>query len=177
MTGPPDARPGCPDPRALAAEGAVAVGPAGAAHAAVLAALQADVFGPGPTAWPTAVWADWLAASGVAAVIACCDTVPLGLALGRVAGGEGEILTVAVSAPARRRGLGRRLLAALTTALSDGGAAKLFLEVAVDNQAALALYEIAGFRPVGRRLNYYPAADGSIDALILEYDVFATRTG
>ena len=175
MTGPPDARPGCPDPRALAAEGAVAVGPAGAAHAAVLAALQADVFGPGPTAWPTAVWADWLAAPGVAAVIARCDTVPLGLALGRVVGGE--ILTVAVAAAARRRGLGRRLLAALATALSDGGAAKLFLEVAADNQAALALYEIAGFRPVGRRLNYYPAADGAIDALILEHDVFATRTG
>ncbi len=145
-----------------------AVRRAGVAHAALLAALQADAFGDGPTVWPADVWTEWLAVPGVVALIARCDTVPLGFALGRAAGGEGEVLSLAVAVPARRRGLGRSLLARLAAELADFGAARLFLEVAADNAGALALYGDGGFRPVGRRKGYYQRPGGPVDALVLE---------
>ena len=44
----------------------------------------------------------------------------------------------------------------------------MFLEVAVDNPAAIALYQAAGFVPAGRRRGYYrrQGAD-AMDALVL----------
>jgi ribosomal-protein-alanine N-acetyltransferase len=48
------------------------------------------------------------------------------------------------------------------------GATRLFLEVADDNAAALALYARAGFSEAGRRPGYYARPDGGRqDALIL----------
>jgi ribosomal-protein-alanine N-acetyltransferase len=48
------------------------------------------------------------------------------------------------------------------------GATRLFLEVADDNAAALALYARAGFSEAGRRPGYYARPDGvRQDALIL----------
>ena len=90
-----------------------------------------------------------------------------GFILCRAVSGETEILTLAVRPSARRRGLGRALLQA---AMARGGV--LFLEVAADNEAALALYDAAGFIPVGRRLAYYarPGAD-RVDALILRCEL------
>ncbi|WP_149538407.1 GNAT family N-acetyltransferase [Siccirubricoccus phaeus] len=85
-----------------------------------------------------------------------------GFILARAAGGEAEILTLAVAPAARRRGCGAALLgAALGLA---AGAAAMFLEVAESNPAARALYAAAGFVEVGRRRRYY--ADGG-DALVL----------
>jgi len=42
------------------------------------------------------------------------------------------------------------------------------LEVAIDNEPAIALYMEFGFQPVGRRPGYYAGAGGGrVDALIL----------
>jgi|TARA_B100001964_G_C14071093_1_gene525917 ribosomal-protein-alanine N-acetyltransferase len=49
----------------------------------------------------------------------------------------------------------------------DLGAGELFLEVAEDNGAALALYAGAGFVQVGRRQGYYQGAGGARAALVL----------
>lgn len=78
-----------------------------------------------------------------------------GFVLARAAGGEAEILTLAVRPLARRRGLGRALVAAALAQARDAGAAALFLEVGVENPAALALYAGLGFVQVGRRKGYY----------------------
>jgi [ribosomal protein S18]-alanine N-acetyltransferase len=86
-----------------------------------------------------------------------------GFVLARVAGAEAEILTLAVAPLARGRGLGRALLQAVITKAAKMGAANLFLEVGVDNPAALALYAGLGFAKVGTRKAYY---DGG-DALVL----------
>ncbi|MDN3567545.1 GNAT family N-acetyltransferase [Paeniroseomonas aquatica] len=91
-----------------------------------------------------------------------------GLVLARAAGGEAEILTLAVAPAARRRGLGAALLAGALQGAVLRGAAAMFLEVAAGNAAALALYRAAGFAEVGRRHRYY--ADGS-DALVLRRDL------
>ena len=59
-------------------------------------------------------------------------------------------LTLAVSAPFRRRGVGRELLAELVEHARDAGFRALSLSVEADNPA-LALYEQAGFEHVAKR--------------------------
>ncbi len=91
-----------------------------------------------------------------------------GFLLGRILAGEAEVLTLAVHPDARRRGIGRDLLARFLARAAAGGAARAFLEVAEDNPGALALYAAAGFAAVGRRRGY--AAPG-VDALVMARDL------
>jgi ribosomal-protein-alanine N-acetyltransferase len=96
-----------------------------------------------------------------------------GFVLTRLAADEAEILTIAVDAALRRRGVGRALLAAHMARLPSLGATKVFLEVEQDNAAALALYARFGFREVGRRRGYYQKSDGTAaTALVLRRDLF-----
>lgn len=91
-----------------------------------------------------------------------------GFLLWRRAADEAEIVTLAVRPEARRRGLGGRLLDRTMDRAREQGVTRLFLEVAHDNLAALALYGSRGFEPVGKRPDYYVRPDGSrADALIL----------
>ena len=130
-------------------------------EAGVLAALHADAF---DHPWDAASIGDLLTSPGV---IAFADEH--GFILIRVAVDEAEILTLAVSPSARRQGLGRRLVASAVETAAAEGAESLFLEVAADNAAALALYRSAGFAPAGRRVGYYARAAGPpIDALVLK---------
>jgi [ribosomal protein S18]-alanine N-acetyltransferase len=77
---------------------------------------------------------------------------------------EGHLMNVAVDPARARRGVARRLLAALFADAAARGVAHLTLEVRVTNDAARALYRRFGFAPVGVRPRYYP---GGEDALIL----------
>jgi ribosomal-protein-alanine N-acetyltransferase len=90
---------------------------------------------------------------------------PNGFVLARAAGGEAEILTLAVAPAARCRGLGRALMMAAASHSQELGADALFLEVGVSNPAALALYAGLGFVKVGMRRGYYggpgPSRTGS----------------
>jgi len=104
---------------------------------------------------------------GVLALVAE-DGPVRGFILARMAGEEAEILTLAVDPDMRRRGAGRALVLAAAAQTRLLGAGALFLEVAQDNPAALALYAGLGFEAAGRRTNYYARPDGGrIDALIL----------
>jgi ribosomal-protein-alanine N-acetyltransferase len=87
-----------------------------------------------------------------------------GMILGRVAADEAEILTLAVDPGQRRRGIGTALLSAAMARAANLGATFMFLEVAVTNGAARALYVAHGFTEAGLRRHYY--TDGP-DALIL----------
>ncbi len=91
-----------------------------------------------------------------------------GFVLARVAADEAEILTIAVLPEARRTGQGGRLLDAAVEATRQAGAAALFLEVASDNTAAIALYASRRFCPVGRRAHYYGQ---DRDAVVLRRDL------
>ena len=73
---------------------------------------------------------------------------------------DSEVLTFAVDPARRGTGLGRLLLERHLLNLERGGARLIFLEVSDDNAAALALYERAGFKIIGRRENYYQRANG-----------------
>ena len=130
----------------------IAVGPV---HAAALAAIHAASFPPGEQ-WGDAAMADILAMPGVVGFL----DERGGFVLARSAGGEAEILTLAVVPPARRRGLGRALL---DQVLAVTAGLPLFLEVAADNEAAQALYRSAGWSECGHRPGYYgPGRDAAV---------------
>jgi ribosomal-protein-alanine N-acetyltransferase len=132
------------------------------AHAdtARLAALHAACF---PDAWEAGAIADLLAGPGAFAF-----HTQDGFVLARTAGGEAEILTLAVAPPARGKGLGRALLQAAIARAEDQGAHAMFLEVGADNPHALALYAGLGFAKVGMRKGYYSVSgSGDGDALVL----------
>jgi ribosomal-protein-alanine N-acetyltransferase len=79
----------------------------------------------------------------------------VGFILSRLAAGEAEILSVAVAASQRGRGLARSLLNLHLRRLAGLGVQAVFLEVGEDNVPALRLYRRAGFHEVGRRQGYY----------------------
>jgi ribosomal-protein-alanine N-acetyltransferase len=83
------------------------------------------------------------------------------------AGDEWEIENVAVSGPARRRGLGSHLLGEFLDLARSRGGAEVYLEVRESNHAARALYEKWAFVEAGRRKSYYEDPDE--DALILRF--------
>lgn len=89
-----------------------------------------------------------------------------GFILCRVLAGEAEVLTLAVRPEHRRRGVARNLLEAAAV-LAGRTAGAMFLEVAEDNPAALALYAQAGFSRVGRRAGYYARTRAEAAAAIV----------
>jgi len=91
-----------------------------------------------------------------------------GFVIVRVVGKEWEIENIAVAGPARRRGLGTRLLGELLDSARAKDAAAVFLEVRESNQAARALYEKWAFRESGRRPRYYK--DPAEDAILYRLD-------
>jgi len=123
-----------------------------------LAALHKDSFSP---CWDAPAIASLLAGPGV-----FVHHLPgIGFIMTRVAADEAEILTIAVDPAVRARGHGRALLAAASQEAHARGAARLFLEVATANQAALALY--SGFEQAGMRKAYY-AGDNGHDAWLMQ---------
>lgn len=119
-------------------------------HAAWCAALHAESFPPGE-AWSEAAFATSLATGGGFGFLIEAG----GFILARVAGGEGEILTLAVHPACRRQGFARRLVCAALDEARARGAGAMFLEVAADNLPALALYAGLGFIRCGARRDYY----------------------
>lgn len=83
-------------------------------------------------------------------------------ALVQFLGPEAEILTIATKPAYRRQGLARRVIRKI---LRDQKEGTVFLEVAADNEGAIALYEACGFTLMGRRKGYYKREKGRMDAL------------
>ncbi len=144
--------------------GELTVAPAGACDLAQIAALHAGCF---RERWDADAIALLLANPGAFCLLARRGGESLGFLLARAAGGEGEILSIGVGECWRRRGIARLLLTAALRRLAEAGAGRVFLEVAADNRAALALYAAAGFAEAGRRRGYYGRAEGGTDALVL----------
>ena len=78
---------------------------------------------------------------------------------------EGYITNVAVSPAHRRKGVAAKLLAELRVRAEERALAFITLEVRVSNAPAIALYENAGYVPVGTRRNFYSAPKE--DALLM----------
>lgn len=76
-----------------------------------------------------------------------------------------DVMNLAVSSQYRRQGIAQNLMLLLEEELKKKGVLMLALEVRVSNTAAISLYEMIGFRQVGRRPRYY--SNPREDALIL----------
>jgi ribosomal-protein-alanine N-acetyltransferase len=92
-----------------------------------------------------------------------------GFLVARSLGKEWEIENIAVAGPARRRGLGTRLLGEFLDQVRAQGAEAVFLEVRESNHAARSLYEKWAFVESGRRTRYY--RDPEEDAVIYRLSI------
>jgi [ribosomal protein S18]-alanine N-acetyltransferase len=117
--------------------------------------------------WNSEAMAEIMSITGFFGRIAWVDEMPAGFALALDLRKECEILSLGVVPGWRRKGIGSTLLDAICSEGLVRGAKYIVLEVAIDNNAALALYTDRGFMPVGRRQNYYRQAGRRIDALVL----------
>jgi ribosomal-protein-alanine N-acetyltransferase len=121
--------------------------------------------------WSAHAFAELLTMPGTAGMLALIGAEPAGLVLWRVAADEAEILTVCTVPGLRRGGIARHLLDAAIRGMTAAGARRLFLEVAIDNRAAIALYRALGLVELGRRRGYYQGPQGAVDALVLGRDI------
>ncbi len=117
----------------------------------LLAALHTRCFTPG---WSARDMARLLAMPGSLGLIAVRGE-PVGFLVGRQVAQEAEIITIGVIPAARATGIATALLGDYLLRLSAQQIAEIFLEVAVDNHPAIALYAAQGFTDVGRRPDYY----------------------
>ena len=140
---------------------------AGPRDARVLAALHGASFHRG---WSDGEFERLLFDRNVVAHRAMAGSSLIGFIVSRLVLDEAEILSIAVTSTRRGRGLARQLLDINLRRLVGMGARSVFLEVDEGNVPALRLYRRGGFREVGRRKAYDPAAGGSA-ALILRRDL------
>jgi ribosomal-protein-alanine N-acetyltransferase len=139
-----------------------------AAETPAMAAAHALAFA---ASWREDEFEDLLEGEGIYGFLAE-DGEPLGVILCRVAADEVEVLTIGVAPGVRRRGVAQALLTAALGVARQQGVAQAFLEVAVDNEGAIALYERLGFHQAGKRLHYYDRGEaGRMDALVMRLDL------
>lgn len=136
---------------------------------AALAALHDDCFAArGERVWSAPEFADMLAVGGTLCLGAHDGPRLCGFCLTRQTVDEVELLSIGVNRAFRHKGIARHLLQQAIAHHQARGMARLFLEVAADNESALHLYRSFGFVEAGRRKRYYSRADGSYaDALVL----------
>ena len=153
----------------LFARGEPALSEAGPRDAAAIATLHANSFRHG---WSDGEFERMLGERNIVAHRAMLGRSLHGFILSRLADGEAEILSVAVTSARRGRGLARALLNLHLRRLAGLGAHAVFLEVDEDNEPARRLYRRAGFREVGRRPGYYQQGrDQAATALVLRRDL------
>jgi ribosomal-protein-alanine N-acetyltransferase len=153
----------------LLARGEPALSEAGPRDASAMAKLHAASFQRG---WSDGEFERLLFEKDVVAHRAMVGRTIAGFILSRMAAGEAEILSVAVAAARRGRGLAGALLNLHMRRLAGLGVRAIFLEVDEDNIPARRLYDRAGFREVGRRPGYYQQANGNAaTALVLRRDL------
>jgi tRNA threonylcarbamoyl adenosine modification protein YeaZ/ribosomal-protein-alanine acetyltransferase len=141
----------------------------GPAAAKLLAEIHGESF---EARWSETAFSEMLAVPGTSAIIVSSQNTPMGFVLFRKAADEAEILTICTRPAFRQKGHGKLLMQHLETLLKSGDVKSLFIEVAVSNKAALALYASCGFEKAGMRKNYYERHGGKReDALIMRKDL------
>ena len=134
--------------------------PATTEDAGILATLHATAFS--NDAWSREQIMGSLKQDTTRGWIAFTKSEAVGFILMQTLLPESEILTFCVHPAQQRRGIGRQLLRQITRVARGD----IFLEVAADNTAALALYKKLGFRETGRRAGYYKRAYSAVDAVL-----------
>ena len=116
--------------------------------------------------WTQGNFADSLR-SGYQAQLLCADATVLGYFVAMKGVDEVHLLNITVAPEFQGQGWGRVMLDALAIWARSEGAQWLWLEVRTGNLRAQQVYLHHGFRRVGERKNYYPAAAGREDAIVM----------
>lgn len=95
-----------------------------------------------------------------------CDQ-PIGYGIMMLAAGEAHLLNLGIANDWQGQGLGRKFLRHLIDIARQDRADMMFLEVRPSNKRAIQLYLSEGFDEIGMRRNYYPAANGREDAVLM----------
>lgn len=136
-------------------------------HAAEISALHMKLFNP---PWDEAGVLPLLTAPASIGFVARVGIPPttVGFVIGQVAADMAEIISIGVAADWQKRGVGAIVFGAFVRAVTRAGAKRLFLDVAADNAAALALYTAMGCAEVGRRKGYYVRHEApAVDAIVM----------
>ena len=151
---------------------------ASSADAEALASVHGAAFPLEGEQWGKKAFEELLRQSGVFALKAVHhsrvgegELAPRGFALVREAGGDAEILTIAVHPAWQGRAIGRLLMEEVLRELYARRVVSLYLEVADDNAAAVRLYKRLGFDQVGRREGYYRRPGEDAAALTMRLDL------
>lgn len=132
--------------------------------APIMAAVHAVSF---EVAWSADTFGDWLSHGPYVAYGRFDGASLLGFALFRKIMDEAELITVATSPCARKKGVAKNLLQECVTRLRIDGIKAVHLEVAEGNMGACALYRALGATQVGRRKGYYQGQDALLMRLCL----------
>lgn len=158
-------------PQSRRSDSAIQIRRAGREDLEALFALDRVCFRPG-IAYSVAELQYFLFHARSASVLAEDATGILGFAIvqfGLVRGQRvGHIITIDVDPGLRRSGVGRVLMDSLLDLCREQKAGLLRLEVAVDNDAAIAFYRHFRFRETGRIPGFYM---GRLDALTMEREL------
>ena len=96
------------------------------------------------------------------------NTTLLGYFVAMKGADEVHLLNITVAPTYQRQGWARMMLEALAIWSRGQGAQWLWLEARASNQRAMTIYDRHGFRRVGHRKAYYPAANGQReDAVVM----------
>jgi ribosomal-protein-alanine N-acetyltransferase len=83
-------------------------------------------------------------------------------------GTEADVLTVGVIPAHRGKGIARQLMAMITDWAKQQGSIAMMLEVKVDNQDAIGLYESLGYLKLNTRKDYFGAG---LDAVVMRLEL------
>lgn len=145
-------------------------------HAEDLAQLHARVFRPEDT-WDAAAFNDLLVRPHIQAFGIFRDARLATFILIQFVRPEAEILTIATAPDLQRLGLADNLVRDVEQHFRKDGLEKWLLDVAADNEGALAFYRRLGFREDGRRPQYYQRLEGTrIDAILMSKHVSGQET-
>ena len=122
--------------------------------------------------WTQGNFIDSLAAGYPARVLVDAQGTPLGYFVAMQGVEELHLLNLTVAPSCQGQGHGRFMLDRLVELCRARGATRLWLEVRSGNAGARGLYLRYGFRHVGQRRRYYPAAAGQReDAVVMSLDL------
>ncbi len=117
--------------------------------------------------WQRANFVDSLQ-SGYQAQLLLADETLLGYFVAMKGVDEVHLLNITVAPEHQRQGWARVMLDALAIWARGQSAHWLWLEVRAGNRRAMEVYEASGYRHVGERKSYYPAAQGQReDAVVM----------
>ncbi len=118
-------------------------------------------------AWNESTMRQMLLMPGAVGLIAYERDKPVGIAMYAYSPEQADIVTFGVLPDYRGKHISDELMEKSFDYLAGRGIKELFLEVAADNEHAIALYRRHGFRQVGFRPNYYVRGDVKTDAFVM----------